>query len=526
MSLLFDASTEKVSVGSGATLDDLQTLTTLQWIYIPGLAPVDGRIWQKAYFGGHSTFHLLTLIRTAAIIENEYARATTSQYTKAALANFSVYGTGKWLFVVTTSDPSTDASNKLYMGDLTTAPAEPSAYTNQRAGSGAFTADSAAALYFGNKENDGANVDARIAYAMWCNAILTQADINQQWRQMRLISPTVGFWHFGRGGTGTQFDYSGNANNGTVTGATVADNPPIVPWRFWQGHNFAPPLGGITYTETGVAVSPAVAAGPDQAIFTEQGQPAAPGIAAGPDQTIFVEQGAPTSPAVAAGADQAVWSESSPAVAPAVAAGADATTFTETGEADSPAVATAQDQAIWQEQGSPTAPAVVTAEDQAVWQEQGSSTAPAVAAGPDEFTAVESGAAASPAVASGQSQLISAGGGTLYVKTGEAAAPGVAAGPDQFIAAETSAAVSPAVAEGTDQAIFSEMGAAVATAVAAGQAVLPGAGGASDMNWVPFADAFGLQDPNVEIIVHGRKRRKQPEPELAYADEEVLLMLV
>ena len=56
--------------------------------------------------------------------------------------------------------------------------------------------------------------------------------------------------------------------------------------------------------------------------------------------------------------------------------------------------------------------------------------------------------------------------------------------------------------------------------------MVAGRGGASDMNWVPFEALSMLPDPNVEIIIHGQKRRKQPAPELAYADEEVLLMLV
>jgi hypothetical protein len=61
----------------------------------------------------------------------------------------------------------------------------------------------------------------------------------------RPIAGCVGFWHLGANGVGTQPDWSGNANAGTVTGATVSDHVPLGPWFGYDLPRFSRIISGV-----------------------------------------------------------------------------------------------------------------------------------------------------------------------------------------------------------------------------------------------------------------------------------------
>ena len=69
------------------------------------------------------------------------------------------------------------------------------------------------------------------------NTDLALAEIQRQQFRPHPLASTLVFCMLGYAGTGTQPDWSGNGNNGTVTGATVADHVPLGAFGFqgWPG---------------------------------------------------------------------------------------------------------------------------------------------------------------------------------------------------------------------------------------------------------------------------------------------------
>lgn len=227
-SLRFSASTHKVNVGSSSQLDDLQELTTIQWAWVSSLpgASSESRLWQKAYLGAHSTAHVLAFENYGTdVISTNYSRATSPQVARAAVTNFAAWGLNKWLFVVGRSHATTNGSNNLSIGDLWTPPAEPSAYVDQTAGSGAFRSDAAASLYIGNRENDNVALDGRIAFTAWYNRRLTDSEVFQTWLGWYWHPGLVGLWQHGHMGASRVLDLTGRGSTGTVTGATLSFGP-------------------------------------------------------------------------------------------------------------------------------------------------------------------------------------------------------------------------------------------------------------------------------------------------------------
>jgi hypothetical protein len=71
------------------------------------------------------------------------------------------------------------------------------------------------------------------------NRVLLLPEIQAWQYRPRNLSGCVGFWRLGSNGTATQPDFSGNGNSGTVTGATVAEDPPLGKWRR-RAHVYVP----------------------------------------------------------------------------------------------------------------------------------------------------------------------------------------------------------------------------------------------------------------------------------------------
>lgn len=225
MSLSITASTDKVNVGSDASLDDLQTMTSIAWVWLNALTG-SRRIWQKGVVALDGTFHNIEFFGSPAKIVYSYDRATADNYVEVPAANFAAFGAGKWLFIAFVSSPTVDADNKFYMGDLTTAAAEPSAYTTRTMGSGAFNSDAAANLILGNKANDATPLTGKIAWIGFWNRQLSPAEIEEQRLWPHITNGCVLLQHLGENDLLTQWDKA-LSNNGTVTGSAVADDPPL-----------------------------------------------------------------------------------------------------------------------------------------------------------------------------------------------------------------------------------------------------------------------------------------------------------
>lgn len=122
---------------------------------------------------------------------------------------------------------------QLFKGTRATPVAEVSYRTTPTVGSGTPDADAADPLYIGCDLVGGAarGFRGRIACVAYINKRLTLAELAPlQFQSMNMVVPggeTKLFSELGFNGIGTQPDLSDNGNNGTVTGAIVADHVPI-----------------------------------------------------------------------------------------------------------------------------------------------------------------------------------------------------------------------------------------------------------------------------------------------------------
>ena len=264
--------------------------------------------------------------------------------------------------------------------------------------------------------------------------------------------------------------------------------------------------GGVTYDETELAESPAVAGGADQSVFSDAAGARSPAVAAGADQSVFIDLAGAQMPAVAGAADQSVFSEGGQGTSTAQAGGA--SVYIQRGR-----------------EGGTQSPAVGTGADQSVFAENAEAQSPVVAGGADTVTYTEQGAGYSPAAAAGLDQLV-------YTETATATATAQAGGASQHILAatgDTGGAASPAVAGGADRAVFTEQGAGASAASAGGVVQHIRSGGASSGSWVPFGDFFaGVVGPEVtygKSLKDRMKREQAEQPALALEDEALLMLL-
>jgi hypothetical protein len=124
----------------------------------------------------------------------------------------------------------TNTDQKLFSGDAVTPLAEPASYSLQQVGAGTVTDTSVRDFLVGNRDTGVApHVGSIALVALWDRVMSLDELISQQFRP-RVSDGCALFSLLGYNGTGTQPDWSGNGNVGTVTGATVADHAPI-PFR-------------------------------------------------------------------------------------------------------------------------------------------------------------------------------------------------------------------------------------------------------------------------------------------------------
>lgn len=151
----------------------------------------------------------------------QITRATTN-----ALADCeSAYSNNAWQCVATTYD-ETDGP-RIFVGSLTSALAEVSYATAPTVGSGATNADNTETLKIFNRTTLVGAPAGRAGNFMFWNRRLTLGELRtHQWRPHASSGLVV--WHNYNEGTGTQRDYSGAKNTGTVTGATyLSSNVPL-----------------------------------------------------------------------------------------------------------------------------------------------------------------------------------------------------------------------------------------------------------------------------------------------------------
>jgi hypothetical protein len=221
-----NATSDRVIVNAATPINTLSTFTLLAWVYLTSVT--DSRVIVRK--GTNVSAGWFTILSGAGgNIRLRVARATTASDfitndTPLAVPN-------KWYLVAFTFNTGAGQVGNIYTGDLTTSASLRTLGTNTN-GSGAVSSDSAVNLGIGNvpSASAAAAFPGKIAYVALINRELSLGEIRSWQFRPRFIPGTVGFWKLGYNGTNSQTDYSGKANSGTVTGATVSSHVPILSW--------------------------------------------------------------------------------------------------------------------------------------------------------------------------------------------------------------------------------------------------------------------------------------------------------
>lgn len=137
-----------------------------------------------------------------------------------------------WNFIGVTADPAGAANEhiNIYIGSLTAVATE-CGYGSITDGAAAADTLTAVGPVIGNRNPSNNRAwQGRIAMASYWDRVLTISEIRQQQFRPQKESGCVMLHHYGFNNGGSEIDYSGEFNAGTITGATVAPHAPIQTW--------------------------------------------------------------------------------------------------------------------------------------------------------------------------------------------------------------------------------------------------------------------------------------------------------
>lgn len=139
----------------------------------------------------------------------------------------SSLATATWYYVVATYDPA-DTQPRIFLGSLTSLATERTYNGAQTIGSGSTNAQTTPFLV-GNDGNLNVALQGTIATIGVWNRQLSLAEVQQiQYMPRNWLGSTCYlFSHLGILGTGTQPNWSGDANTGSLTGATLGEHVPL-----------------------------------------------------------------------------------------------------------------------------------------------------------------------------------------------------------------------------------------------------------------------------------------------------------
>lgn len=217
MSLTFGGATsDRVDHGTGTTFTDC---TYIGWFYATSDAGGQNHMGKSTAAGRHSLERKFGDVDDYNLIVD---RATTD----ASAATTGVdRPLNAWKFIGAAYGAG-GAGPRIYHGNLTTVAVEAS-YSAQTDGSGAVSNGSGLAFIGGNNNPFTAAFIGRIGLVMVWDRALTLGEIKAQQFNPHKTSGCILFTQYGFNGTSTQADWSGGANNGTVTGATQSSHVPL-----------------------------------------------------------------------------------------------------------------------------------------------------------------------------------------------------------------------------------------------------------------------------------------------------------
>lgn len=222
MALLIDANSEDVSIADAASIKDVFAGTALIW-WEPATTAVASRVFCKGS-------NLRDVSRNTSVVLMVNSRAITDNSFQATWSNFAAYALDTQMFLAVTWDVNDTANCRFLVGNRTTVAAEPSAYDSKVLGDGTVSTDDTHPLQIGNRTDGLRPMNGEVSHFSFYTRVMSVAEIQAQQFRRRPASGCVVFMELGYNGTGTQPDWSGAGNPGTVTGATVSDHVPL-PWR-------------------------------------------------------------------------------------------------------------------------------------------------------------------------------------------------------------------------------------------------------------------------------------------------------
>jgi len=218
-----NATSDRVLVNAAASVDTLATASFIMWVY-PTSITANRSFVRKGNLV--STGWNFGFVNASGDFRAQIGRPTRDDYS----TNSAPMPTAnKWYCFAITWDINAAAGQRIniYTGDLTTPLAE-ATYSSTNSGSGIQANDSGVNINIGNiPTSHNAAFPGYIANTIMLNRTLTLGELRSLQYNPRVVSGTVGYWQLGYNGTGTQTDYSGKNNSGTVTGATVTGHVPL-----------------------------------------------------------------------------------------------------------------------------------------------------------------------------------------------------------------------------------------------------------------------------------------------------------
>lgn len=249
-----DGTSDRIAVAANATIDDLTAFTTLQWVYMTAFTS-GRRFWSKGPAAPNGKDLAMDFINTPNSVFFQVARATT---TALASSVANIYADNAWACIVTTYDEADGP--RIFAGSLTAALAEVSYAAARTIGAGATSADNTETLKIFNRQTLVGAPAGRVGEFLFWNRRLTLGELRTHQFRPHASSGLV-VWHKYNEGTGTQRDYSGNKNTGTVTGATaLANHVPLgVAFGGWevQGFQAGANIGTAAVAVDGLAITAA-----------------------------------------------------------------------------------------------------------------------------------------------------------------------------------------------------------------------------------------------------------------------------
>lgn len=235
MALTFGALTsDTVSVGSGASLDNLDPWTMLAWVY-PTTFTAGRIILQKGQLGTNT--RKLMSVQASGALQGFADRASVDCNYVSTSAQMAL---NTWCFVAVSYNSASTPVIQMYSGRLGVAAAAVASFSTSTNGSGATQADAAENMHIGNSPVGNVAFQGRIAVAAYVNAELSLGQILDWQFRPRVVPSTKGFWILGHDGASAVPDLSGNGNAGAITGATLTPDHVPLPMPFGRADGWAP----------------------------------------------------------------------------------------------------------------------------------------------------------------------------------------------------------------------------------------------------------------------------------------------